>query len=314
MKTFNIGTKCRYKLYVYKGDGSLIRESAWSPNMVLDLGIAGLLGSPTYSTYNIRPVCGTGTAPVTPEDVNLDTFLAGGSNPAFSFNTTRSTSPSPYVKHSWRWRYSQGAVVGNVSEVGIAFSSGTPTISSSLFSRAIVVDTGGDPTTITVLSDEYLEIQYDLYLNAISSSGSFSQDIDGVSVATTYSIKPSAFLASGSLGWNNCVQTGVAPLIPNASSGTDFVTFSDGATGTIDAGITGNKYRISTATAGSVAVGNGYRDVTYMAGPGDANANLTAMQFNSGLFSFQMEVSPAVPKTSEHTYELTIRYQISRTV
>lgn len=281
--------------------------------MVLDRGVAGLLGDPSYSTANIRPVCGTGTTPVTPSDTGMASYLSAGQNESISNITTRETSPAPKIRHMWRWRFNQGDVVGNVSEVGVALSS-FPTSSTPLLSRALVVDVNGDPTTITVLADEYLEVEYELYLNAsASSSGTLTQDIDGTPTSTSYTIKPSAFLTDSVIGWNKCTSAGLIPLSPTASTGTDYVIMSAGSVSSgVDGGITGTKFRVSTATASAVNVSSGYRDVKYVASPDEANTNISAMQFNSSLFSFQMQIAPAVAKTSDYSYDITIRYQISR--
>ena len=57
------------------------------------------------------------------------------------------------------FRFGQGVAAGNLTEVGIRSDAGP---NSALFSRALIVDSGGNPTTLTILSDEYLDVTYEL--------------------------------------------------------------------------------------------------------------------------------------------------------
>src|SRR5690606_1745631 len=101
---------------------------------------------------------GTGTSTPVATESTLASFLAshGSSVKGTSYN-----SSSPYqTTHTWTFLFNIGAVVGNVSDVGV----GPQGSNGNLASRSLIVDGGGNPTTISVLADEQIEIQYIFHL------------------------------------------------------------------------------------------------------------------------------------------------------
>ena len=78
--------------------------------------------------------------------------------------TYGSTTSSPYYGYKiFTFRFNQGIAAGNISEIGVGWSGTTPL---QLFSRTLIKDINGDPTTITVLADETLDVIYELRLYA----------------------------------------------------------------------------------------------------------------------------------------------------
>jgi hypothetical protein len=119
----------------------------------------------------------------------LQSYL-GATASIFANVFTRNKDSSPYYcRRTYTFRGNQGAIVGNVSEVGVAMSN-TPNAATPLFSRALVVDSNGNPTTVTVQADEYLDIVWEFTVYMTVNSGTFDQVIDGITTQFAYTTTP----------------------------------------------------------------------------------------------------------------------------
>lgn len=123
---------------------------------------------------------GSGTTAPAVTDTGLQLFIAGTTTLQAD---TVSAQPSPpyYTTRSVTRRFAAGAAAGNISEVGIGWAA----TGSTLFSRALVVDGGGVPTTITVLSDEVLDVTYQLRNYPPAADVTGSTTITGVGTVGT---------------------------------------------------------------------------------------------------------------------------------
>jgi len=148
-----VGVKGRYRFVVRDGATHAIkRETDWIPNIITDLG----LNSWGLGTFNCS-FCQIGTGVTTPAttDTALATYAASTSSSSNS--TGNSGSPDYEGYRTFFYRFNVGVLSGNYSEIGVGMAS-----SGSLFSRALIVDGGGSPTTITIISTEYLDVYYEL--------------------------------------------------------------------------------------------------------------------------------------------------------
>lgn len=143
-----------FKMDAIRPDGRVRPLMDWSPNLILNDGLNSL-GSTSIMSY-----CHVGTnntAPVVTQ-TSLQGWLAKNStteeNP-YGLNTVGTI----YGWQRRRYRFNQGVATGNIQEVGIAQST---TNAGPFWSRALTVDGGGSPTTITVLADEVLDVTYEL--------------------------------------------------------------------------------------------------------------------------------------------------------
>lgn len=142
----------RFKLIVHGGKRGRI-STGWFDNLITNAGLRALL-----STGSIAARCVVGSSSQVPAAtdttlVNRLGSIASGSksngyDAANGFGWTRFT-----------YAFAPGQAQGNVREVGITLTTST---TSNLFSRALVRDASGQPATITVLSDEYLTVIYEL--------------------------------------------------------------------------------------------------------------------------------------------------------
>ena len=148
-----VGVKGRYRFVVRDGATHQIkRETDWIPNIITDLGLNSWGNNAFNCSY-----CQIGTGTTTPAttDTTLATYAAYTTSTGNS--TGNSGSPSYEGYRTYSYRFNVGVLSGNYSEIGVGFAT-----SGSLFSRALIVDGGGSPTTITITSTEYLDVYYEL--------------------------------------------------------------------------------------------------------------------------------------------------------
>lgn len=168
----NIGLEGYFTLKVIRPDGT-VRKSLTFKNLILN---AGLNRIGTGGIVNAVQVGSGSTAPVV-TDTALQSYVAG--TYTLRGNEYGYQSSTPYF--GWTrvtYRFAEGDAAGNLSEVGVGWD-----ISGSLFSRALIVDSLGAPTTITVLSDEVLDVTYELRLYPPLTDATFDITISGVTYA-----------------------------------------------------------------------------------------------------------------------------------
>lgn len=148
-----INVSGHFTIRVFKADGT-IKETVEFDNLITNSGLNRM------ATGSIVVGCsiGSGTAIPTFADTNLSTFVAYTSTITNSTDLVQ-TSFAPFYGFSRRtFRFAVGALNGSFSEIGVGWAS------NQLFSRALIKDANGEPTRISVLSDEYLDVIYELRL------------------------------------------------------------------------------------------------------------------------------------------------------
>ncbi len=165
----NNSVGARFKLIARKAaTEEITRETEWFKNIVLDTGLNRM----SVGTWIDRVRVGSGNSTPVASQTQLDSTIAS-TTALFGGNGTvsKQTSTSPYYVAAKRtYRFAEGAAVGNISEVGCGWGNGL-----DLWNRALVKDLNGDPTTITVLSDEFLDVIVEVrYYPTQSFAGSFN--------------------------------------------------------------------------------------------------------------------------------------------
>ena len=189
----NCSVGARFKFHVYKADsGELIRESAWSPNLVLNSGINHLNGlTPSRGLDGLA--VGTGSSIPTEDQVGLDNLVAYTTT-VIARTGGRKVDVVPYYLWGRRvFRFAQGAAKGNLTEVGICQLISSQPDQYLFFNRALIKDSTGQPTSITVLADEFLEVTVEVrnyYPETITGSFRLLNKTGGVVSTHTYTGKP----------------------------------------------------------------------------------------------------------------------------
>lgn len=124
------------------------RGTGWFRNLIVNNGL-DLLG--TGGDFLNRCFIGTSNTP----PANTNTAL--GAQVAFANGSITSTPVgSDYISAVCTYTFAKGAAVGNMQEIGIG------TTGNSLFSRALIVDSGGSPTVLVLTSIDILTVTYQL--------------------------------------------------------------------------------------------------------------------------------------------------------
>lgn len=263
---------------------------------------------------------GTGTTTPTAGDTGLvakiahTSTLQGGVGNIFP-GAYVSGSP-PYIKGSLTYRFAVGAAAGNLSEVGIGWAS-----SGSLWSRALIADSGGSPTTITILSDEQLDVVYELRVYPPTTDATGTATLGGVSYSytlrandvdnewryTTYQMLSGFVFGLGAGSGNATLQCFDGPI---GSTITD--TPSGASAGNNSSGV---------VNLASYSSGSYQRAAEFVAGLGDCNISggikslVFSVPSSSGVgygFSYQAQFSPNIPKDNTKVLKLTLTCTMSR--
>ena len=180
----NIETQASGHIWLRKGKTvEAMEEVADFPNLILDVGLREMGLSDAYLNY-----CSIGTSSVTPNA--SQTKLIGllrttDTNAIGEQSGANSDDPlNPYVWRRVTKRFTPSGSNANISE--IAFGS-TPN-GSTAFNRALVKDSGGNPTAITLLGDEYLDVVYELRIYPPM------QDITGTFTPTGIDTAPGGYI------------------------------------------------------------------------------------------------------------------------
>ncbi|MGL4641414.1 MAG: hypothetical protein ACRCVX_17030, partial [Shewanella sp.] len=165
-----------YMLQVFEpknGRLELVRETGWFDNLITNFGLNNI-GKNTALGPNCR--VGTGNTAPAFTDTQLVAQVAGnagGSAPSLVL----AGAPDYQSTYSVTYEFPQGAVVGNIAEVGI----GAAATGANLFSRALIVDGVGSPVAIPVTAIQILRVTYRLSMYPSLTDATGTVSIGGVS-------------------------------------------------------------------------------------------------------------------------------------
>lgn len=288
---FNIGVAGRFRIVAVKVDGSGERELApWFNNLIVDAGL-NRLG--TGGVGHLVRV-GSGASAPAVANTSLEALVASTDNVTANDYNVHNTVPY-YGYHRRTWRFPAGAAAGNLSEVGVGWdASGNP-----IFSRARILDPEGQPTTITVLGDEFLDVTYEIRLYPPPNDIDFNLTINSV----VYACKLRASLVnSGQWIPQYLLSTGTLNQMFQISA-------FDGDIGTITQSPSGQGSNTLQVAQGAYA-NNSLKRLLGVTAPLDAwnfgtgIKSLSVAPNFSTLGCYQMSFSPAVPKNNAQVLNL----------
>lgn len=310
---FNMEVKIKGRYKIRKlVEGEVIYESDWFENLITNAGldmIGGLHGVPTTTPLATFCYVGTGTTTPSVTDTTLTTYLAETNSVSSGTQSFVSGSPS-YYTNTFTYTFATGTATGILSEVGVGFTTNTVGPVYTLFSHALIVTAGNVPTTITVLSNESLQVLYQLQLYNNVTTNTYSVVIAGVTYSGSYLGADFGNRGAGSNAYtvfSSMNVTGVLPL---------FAVYN-GTIGVVTALPTGSSdsmfnNRVSgSVTSGTYTSGTYTQSYTVTFGTafGNLAGGITAISIDFAIGCYQFSVSPAIPKDSNHI--LTMTFSIS---
>lgn len=288
-------------------------------NLITNYGL-NLIG--TTAPSHIAVGAGTGTPSAS--DTNLQSLVAYSATEQGSEVRMNANWPTvQYASFSATRRFAAGVAAGNLSEVGVGHLSGSPSIFYT-YSRARIVDGGGTPATITVLSDEVLDVTYELrhYLYPWEDS---SDDVDTILTLSgvDYDIKMRPLGVNGSdwtCAWRSAAAvpglffyTGTAAGTPPTlaaitAAAMDTPGFGESAAPAEVPYVSSSLTRSGTVSAGldslNLAYGLRGMDITTNVPGVGAYAHLAAR--------WQATITPAIPKDATKVLSFGLSYSWAR--
>lgn len=171
-----------FSLTVHNEKGEVVSRTGWFENLILDQGITALLSTGTTHCFYRFLKVGTGTSAPSPSDTSIDQVASQEST-----TVDRYWSGGYNAEEGYHWargsvQFGQGVAAGNLSEVAAGWSNSA----DAIFSRALILDGAGNPTTITVLPNEFLTVEYELRSwHIVPEPHDLAYDDDGVPAVTT---------------------------------------------------------------------------------------------------------------------------------
>lgn len=285
----------RYKIQKFKSDseGNPIGEPLVTlefDNLITDTGMQQIWSSPTDGfgvNYLFSSCCvGTGNTIPTFTDKSLASWLASRENVQYDGVKNYVAGPPAYWKDVCTYQFGSGVAAGNLTEIGIYPFAKTK---DDLFSRALILDAEGNPTTLVVESDESLIVTYEyrVYLDTDDVVGTF--DSDGVTYDTVM----------------RAADIDTVPAIGSsiANNGSFFseINLYDGALGSVTTAPSGNAALSPVGTWSNFIFTGGIAKVDFATTLGINTANwsngVRAIYFHSNLHKYQISFNdPATSK------------------
>lgn len=304
--SFEIKLKGRYQLVVSSPSrGS--RVAAEFDNLILDSGLDKLGES---SSPNAGLWCRVGTGTTTPStgQTSLISQIAATSDSTTTPKvTTYYPGSTPYTETVTTYRFATGVATGTISEIGVGWTN----TGSTLFSRALILDGGGSPTTLTILSDETLDAKYFFRIYSPTSDVTGSLSIGG----TTYNYTLRAMFINNTGYWSSDYiltygfmnnMNSVAGIFPSTSTlGSTTGSPSGGAVNAT-----------GTPTITAYVNGNFWKETEVVFGLTDnVSGGIKCMRLSCnspGGAWFQLGFDAAVPKDSTKQFKFKFRITWAR--
>lgn len=268
----------------------------WFPNLILNNGLNLMGTTPPLG----RAMVGTGTSTPTVSQTQLDARIASTVTIESTIYGSNLIDNYAYVRRVFR--FGVGVAAGNLTEVGVGNSD------TSCFSRALILDGGGSPTSVTVLSDEYLDVTYEVRSYPVVTDVLATINIAGVDYDTI--IRPSQFGAWGDLNhlrWPT-VTGGMAATPSNASPNMR----SAGTLG--DYTVTAGGTSLANGSTAYLAYTNNSYELTQRLtfGLTQGSADFGILEFYNALGRWKISFDPVVPKRSTNIFTLDFKLAWAR--
>lgn len=293
-----------YKLQIGNAETGEIRETLEFSNLITNIGLNAI---GTTAPIN-RCFVGSGNATPAFTDTKLSVFVAATVTLQSTIETKATAAPL-WAGRAVTYRFAAGAAAGNLSEIGMGWDGSTAS-THLLFSRALIKDGAGNPTTITVLANEFLDVTYEVRVYLPTDDVVF----DGVVVyGNPHKLTVRGFQqASGSQagfvfnGWGAHTASAYANFVLQAATASTAAGSLVGSAGGAAIGYTEGSLKRGWVATYSLTVGNNANGISGFA--------LTSASGSNTVPAFQILVEPPIMKDSTKTLNLTCSWRWARKV
>lgn len=245
-----------YNVHTHK----LTKDTGWFRNLITNQGLDAIAQQNDVMTWF---TVGTSSSAPNITDTWVFSFVASSNDIRETIDGVSGASPHYGYKRR-TIRFGPGAAAGNLSEVAVGWSSSTGTA----FSHELIRDEFGDPTTITVLADEYLDFTYEL--RHIPPTGDVTGSCNINSTPYNYTLR--ALAVTSTIWWSQYIGN----LFTFNNSFESYHRAYSGALAAItasqpDGNDGGSNSGTTSITAAAYTPGNYYRNFTVSAAPSQWN-------------------------------------------
>lgn len=298
----------RYKLEVRRG-GQLVHDTGWFDNLITNAGLEAIGEAKALCQYAM-----VGTDNTAPANTNttLGAQIAYQNGASASAQGVETSSPR-YGWHRRTYTFAQGAVVGNVAEVGVGWST------TAVFSRSLV------SPAISLLSIDQLTVVYELrmYLPTTNATGSVTIGGD----TYNYTIRPAYAATSNQAGtgngmgwipslpaltattraWSNASVLAYSfgpPAVVQTDVETVVIKQTDGGTTSPGAGATDQPDSVSNAAYSAASLSCQFT-LTWGISRGNDSGGIRAFIYNGMFGTYQCVLDATIPKDNTKTLVMT---------
>ena len=304
----------RFDLRVYDAATGRLTKSRSFDNLITDNGLVRYCQPYGSNTFLQMQVCvGKGTAAPQPTDMSLGNYFASSSSGIMQgSNLVAPTEPDWVSSSRITLRFNVGTFNGDtISEIGVC-QNNKP---NNLWCRALILDEYGNPSSITILSNEYLDVTYTLNYHPDLTDTPFQFEMNGITyncVARAALVNRQPFSTKGSNLFG-----------PQLYITSVFNTQTLGAITSEPPSETGGKLSVSDGVAGektySAEAPYSYTNtftIPFALGNfhGDGIGAMTLRAFDSfGIWGYsQISITPKMPKDENTQITFTLSRTISR--
>jgi hypothetical protein len=301
----------RIRLQTIRPDGTVHLDTGFFHNLITNAGL-DLIGSGNAGLGQF--VVGTSNTAPANTDTGLVAQVASTTTQQV-FTSAANQGAEHYAVVTETKRFSAPGVAHNLQECGVKGGASNAT----LWSRALILDGVGAPTTLVWAADEALDMTYELRIYPPAADVDTTMDVAGVTYdirirqanagawqpvtnASMPGIKGGWGFAQGALAYSGAI--GAVTGAPAGTSGNDTSDVNS-------AYVNGNYYRDFTSTWGLTA-GNVGGIVSFVVNCGtysNAGAQTAGMRFQVGILSGG---TGSIPKTGSNQLSMNWRHSWAR--
>lgn len=283
-----------FKLVATDAAGRQRVLSDWFPNLITNGGLEQI-----GTTSNWLSGCYVGSGNTAPTDADTHLATLVGSTTTITGTSASVLATTPYYGSRVNtYLFGPGVATGTLAEIGVGASA------TALFSRALILDGMGNPTTVTVLAGESLTAFYEFrnYPPLTDITGSVT--INGVS--TAYVMRAAN---AGSSVWE--------PSSLGDLDGPSLVTAFSGLIGAITAQPSGTSGAETSGADPAYTPGTHLNTRNSVFASAAANFTIESFliacgQINGSMGQFQLGLTPPLAKSSSNSLAMTVQKSWTR--
>lgn len=315
----NIGFAGEFKCVVKDKNGNIKQVLDWQKNLVLN-NLLDFFGTESYDNAMAYCVIGSGNSTPIPTQTQLDGIITKNTS-VTEISRTSDYNPERdgnFYKCSVTKKFTFESIGAfNISELGLCRDYTSPS-NYKLATRALIKNIAGEPTTISLLADETLEVFYRLYqVWDIRDVSGVVEQTDGDGVITRYNYISRLAMAGISHTYNSAYFLGNTFSIAKSPYTVLSPRISSNDIGTIVSSPSSYIHQASNNWSpiyDNYITGSYKRSVKWELGLSEANDSIRSVTLGGsmGMWQFRYgKVSDDSPIVKNNTQKLTLVFEFS---